>query len=36
MEVVDKIAGVETSNVGPHEAVPRTDVVIKSIRRADK
>jgi cyclophilin family peptidyl-prolyl cis-trans isomerase len=36
MEVVDKIAGVETSRVGPHEAVPRTDVVVKSIRRADK
>lgn len=36
MEVVDKIAGVETRNIGPHRGVPQTDVVIKSVRRVDK
>ena len=36
MDVVDKIARVETANIGPHEAVPKADVVIKSVRRAEK
>lgn len=34
MNVVDKIKDVETGNVGPHQNVPRQDVVIKSIRVA--
>jgi cyclophilin family peptidyl-prolyl cis-trans isomerase len=34
MDVVDKIAQVETSDRGPNESVPDKDVVIKSIRRA--
>jgi peptidyl-prolyl cis-trans isomerase A (cyclophilin A) len=33
MDVVDKIASVETSDRGPHGDVPVKDVVIKSIRR---
>ena len=36
MDVVDKIAGVSTGRRGPHGDVPIDDVVIKSIRRADK
>ena len=36
MDVVDKIKEVETSSTGPHRDVPVKDVVIKSIRRADK
>jgi cyclophilin family peptidyl-prolyl cis-trans isomerase len=35
MDVVDKIAGVETADRGDHEKVPVKDVVIKSIRRAE-
>jgi cyclophilin family peptidyl-prolyl cis-trans isomerase len=35
MDVVDKIAGVQTANQGGHENVPVKDVVIKSIRRVD-
>jgi len=40
MDVVDKIRHVETMTVPtpkgpPHEAVPKEDVIIKSIRRAD-
>ena len=33
MDVVDKIAGVATGNVGPFQNVPLTPVEIKSIRR---
>jgi cyclophilin family peptidyl-prolyl cis-trans isomerase len=33
MDVVDKIRRVETGNVGIHENVPATDVVIRSVRR---
>jgi cyclophilin family peptidyl-prolyl cis-trans isomerase len=33
MDVVDKIAEVETADRGPHEHVPVEDVVIKAIRR---
>ena len=33
MDVVDKIKNVETANAGPHQNVPRKDVVIESIRR---
>ncbi len=36
MEVVDKIARVETGTRGGHKAVPVQDVVIKSARRAPK
>jgi peptidyl-prolyl cis-trans isomerase B (cyclophilin B) len=36
MDVVDKIKDVETRTVGEHENVPVKDVVIESIRRADK
>jgi cyclophilin family peptidyl-prolyl cis-trans isomerase len=36
MEVVDKIAGVPTANLGPNQAVPTTDVIIKSVKRAEK
>jgi cyclophilin family peptidyl-prolyl cis-trans isomerase len=36
MSVVDKIKRVETANRGGHEAVPIDDVVILSIRRAEK
>jgi cyclophilin family peptidyl-prolyl cis-trans isomerase len=36
MDVVDKIKDVQTRAVGPHEGVPVKDVVIESIRRADK
>jgi peptidyl-prolyl cis-trans isomerase B (cyclophilin B) len=32
LAVIDKIKMVETENVGGHEAVPKKDVVIKSIR----
>jgi cyclophilin family peptidyl-prolyl cis-trans isomerase len=35
-DVVDKIAAVETENRGDYENVPVKDVVIKSIRRAEK
>ena len=36
MGVVDKIRKVETGQVGPMSDVPAKDVIIKSIRRADK
>jgi cyclophilin family peptidyl-prolyl cis-trans isomerase len=36
MEVADKIRRVETGSRKGHDDVPRQDVVIKSIRRADK
>jgi cyclophilin family peptidyl-prolyl cis-trans isomerase len=36
MDVVDKIRKVETGRVGPMGDVPAKDVIIKSIRRADK
>jgi cyclophilin family peptidyl-prolyl cis-trans isomerase len=36
MNVVDKIAKVETEDQGPHEKVPVKDVLIKSVRRAAK
>ena len=36
MDVVDKIKGVKTGSKGGHEDVPIDDVVIKSVRRADK
>jgi cyclophilin family peptidyl-prolyl cis-trans isomerase len=36
MDVVDKIADVETTTKKGHQNVPSEDVVIKSIRRADK
>jgi cyclophilin family peptidyl-prolyl cis-trans isomerase len=36
MDVVDKIRKVDTADRGGHEAVPVADVVIKSVRRADK
>ena len=32
MDVVDKIAKVETGNAGPHQNVPKKDVIIKSVR----
>ncbi|MCD4699568.1 MAG: peptidylprolyl isomerase [Phycisphaerae bacterium] len=35
MDVVDKIAKVETGNAGPHQDVPTQTVVIKSIRRSE-
>jgi cyclophilin family peptidyl-prolyl cis-trans isomerase len=35
MDVVDKIAGVETGNRGGHQNVPLQDVVIKSVRRVE-
>jgi cyclophilin family peptidyl-prolyl cis-trans isomerase len=35
MEVVDTIRRVPTANEGGHEAVPKEDVLIKSIRRVD-
>jgi peptidyl-prolyl cis-trans isomerase B (cyclophilin B) len=35
MSVVDEIAKVRTTTVGPHENVPAEPVVIKSIRKAD-
>ncbi|MCC6420787.1 MAG: peptidyl-prolyl cis-trans isomerase [Gemmataceae bacterium] len=34
MDVVDKIARVEIGRRGPHDDVPREDIIIKSIRRA--
>lgn len=36
MDVVDKIKKVETNTVGQHGDVPVKDVVIKSVRRAEK
>ena len=36
MDVVDKIAAVQTRTVGPFENVPAENVVIKSVRRAEK
>ena len=36
MDVVDKIKDVKTQDVGPHEKVPVEDVIIKSVRRAEK
>jgi cyclophilin family peptidyl-prolyl cis-trans isomerase len=36
MDVVDKIKGVKTGIKGAHRDVPLEDVVIKSVRRADK
>ena len=36
MDVVDKIKAVETRKVGDYENVPVKDVVIESVRRADK
>jgi cyclophilin family peptidyl-prolyl cis-trans isomerase len=35
MDVVDRIARVETADRGGHEKVPVEDVIIKSVRRAD-
>jgi cyclophilin family peptidyl-prolyl cis-trans isomerase len=34
MEVVDKIAAVATASKGPHENVPSTAVMIRSVREA--
>jgi peptidyl-prolyl cis-trans isomerase B (cyclophilin B) len=36
MDVVDKIKEVKTHTVQPHENVPEEDVIIKSVRRAEK
>jgi peptidyl-prolyl cis-trans isomerase B (cyclophilin B) len=36
LDVVDKIKAVETGDKGGHENVPVNDVVIKSVRRAEK
>jgi peptidyl-prolyl cis-trans isomerase B (cyclophilin B) len=36
MDVVDKIKDVETRDIGPHEKVPVQNVIIKSVRRAEK
>jgi cyclophilin family peptidyl-prolyl cis-trans isomerase len=36
MDVVDKIKATKTHTVGQHQNVPVEDVVIKSIKRADK
>lgn len=36
MDVVDKIKTVETRTAGPHQFVPAKNVIIKSVRRADK
>jgi peptidyl-prolyl cis-trans isomerase B (cyclophilin B) len=36
MDVVDKIAKVETTTVGGYENVPATPVTIKSIRKAEQ
>ena len=36
MDVVDKIRKVETGRVGRFDDVPKQDVIIKSVRRADK
>jgi cyclophilin family peptidyl-prolyl cis-trans isomerase len=35
MDVVDKIAAVATGNRGPHQNVPTTPVVMKSVRKED-
>lgn len=35
MDVCDKIVAVPTTSYGPHDDVPKTDVIIKSIRRDD-
>ena len=32
MEVVDKIARVQTGNAGPHQNVPTTPVVIQKVK----
>ena len=32
IDVVDKIADVPTTNVGPHQNVPRTPIVIKAVK----
>ena len=36
LDVVDKIKEVKTGNKGGHQNVPVEDVIIKSVRRADK
>jgi peptidyl-prolyl cis-trans isomerase B (cyclophilin B) len=36
MAVVDRIKAVATGNNGPHQNVPVKDVVIQSVRRADR
>ena len=36
MDVVDKIRNVKTGSFGPHQDVPVTAVVIKSVKRADQ
>ena len=36
MDVADKIVNVQTTTRGRNENVPETDVIIKSVRRADK
>jgi cyclophilin family peptidyl-prolyl cis-trans isomerase len=36
MDVVDKIAAVETGNRGPHQNVPTEDVIITSVKREEK
>lgn len=36
MDVVDKIKAVKTGNKGGHQNVPVEDVIIESVRRADK
>ena len=36
MDVIDKISKVETGNMGPHQDVPLTPVVIKSVKRLNK
>lgn len=36
MDVVDKIATVTTGSFGPHDDVPKEDVMIKSIQRVKK
>jgi cyclophilin family peptidyl-prolyl cis-trans isomerase len=34
MDVVDKIKAVQTTSFGPHQDVPATPIVIKSVKRA--
>jgi peptidyl-prolyl cis-trans isomerase A (cyclophilin A) len=36
MDVVDKIARVNTGSLGPHENVPSEPVIIKTVRRKAK
>jgi cyclophilin family peptidyl-prolyl cis-trans isomerase len=36
MDVVDKIKAVEVEDKGGHQNVPKVDMVIKSVKRADK